>query len=351
MFKLYAIYLESEDLFAVKDANDKYTFQVPSGKRRLYFGITMQKFEKRVSKHHIRMNDLNYTQSQKLYNCLRCYGFDNFKKIVVLDNLTEEEAKQLEILYIAIYDTYKNGLNSTRGGDSFVLGELNPMASGVKVYNNTTGVITYFTWQGAAAEFLNVSPNQVGLVVCEKSTNNSQLYSPKFDTYFQVKYVDDDTDFIVNMPTPLEKMRKSKSTKIVVVDLDTREEVYFDSIYDASQCLKTKEHNIHSVLHNKKNRQFNAEGKRYDAQKYPKTREWDFDILPTNKLLALARSKKIYYVNDDGNEIHFNSRKDAAETTHGTLSCARQATLITESIKSNGTLKCSSGYYWFLCKN
>jgi hypothetical protein len=346
--KLYALYLEDDELYAIKDDNGKYTFNVSGGKNRIYFGITMKTFENRISKHITRMNDVSYPYSQKLYNCLRLYGFDNFKKIVIEDGLTGEEAKALEIYHIEKYDTYKKGLNSTRGGDSFAVGEYNTSASAVKIYNNITGEIRYFTWQGSAAEFLAVHPNRIGLVANPKFTTNSQLYSHKFDAYFQIKYAEDTTSFIENMPTPNEKVAVSRRNKIIVVDLDTRIEQEFDCIGDAAKHLKTEEHNINNVLNfNDKCQQFKAGTSRYDVQKLPKTRDWNFNILPTNKLIALANSKKIYYVDADGKEVVFDSRKEASNATCGELSISYQAGFITKSIQSDGQQKCAAGYYWY----
>jgi len=344
---LYAIFLQSPDLYLEYMADDFCEFVVPVGKRKLYFGITMCGFETRMKAHRSRMNDDKCRHSKKLYNALRYYGFDSFTKVILEDNMTGEEANNSEIYYISKYDTYKNGLNSTRGGDSFTSGDTNPVASAVKIYNNTTGEITYFSWQGAAADYLKVRPNRISLVVNPKFTNQAQLYSKHLKAYFQIRYITDNTPFEENMLTPLEKVSLSKSNSIIVVDLDTREEQYFNSTKDASKHFNIEEYNIVNVLNCRKCRQFNVDKNRYDVQKLPKTRDWDFDILPTSKSISLALSKKVYYINTIGQEVIFNSRKEAAQATRGKYSLQYQSGSITKSIQSNGTTKCPMGFIWF----
>ena len=66
----------------------------------------------------------NYKREPVFYGAINKYGWDGFEHLVVEDNLTEKEAKQLEIELIALYKTncfrYKNpkyGYNCTDGGD------------------------------------------------------------------------------------------------------------------------------------------------------------------------------------------------------------------------------------------
>lgn len=74
---------------------------------------------------HIRYIKRN-TEKQVIYNAIRKYGVDNFSiEIVTIlpphDNL-KKNLDLCEKIYIAIYDSYKNGYNSTLGGDGGILG-------------------------------------------------------------------------------------------------------------------------------------------------------------------------------------------------------------------------------------
>lgn len=88
-----------------------YVHISPNGKR--YYGITSQRPNERWG------NGKRYKHNKYLTRAIDKYGWDNFEHIVLFDNLTEKEAKLLEQMYIALYDT-KNleyGYNETDGGD------------------------------------------------------------------------------------------------------------------------------------------------------------------------------------------------------------------------------------------
>lgn len=66
----------------------------------------------------------HYRREPVFYGAIKKYGWDGFEHVIVADNLTEQDAKQLEIELIALYKTncfrYTNpkyGYNCTDGGD------------------------------------------------------------------------------------------------------------------------------------------------------------------------------------------------------------------------------------------
>ena len=69
-----------------------------NGKR--YYGITKQKRIKRRWE-----NGKGYKKQPYFYSDIEKYGWDNFEHIVLFDNLTKEESKLLEQMYIALYDS------------------------------------------------------------------------------------------------------------------------------------------------------------------------------------------------------------------------------------------------------
>ena len=104
-----------------------YKFTSPSGKS--YIGIT-NNVKKRKAEHR----RLSKTVDRAFYRAIRKYGFDNFifeileeydkaDKIELLNKLNE-----MEMFYINKFNTFKNGYNSTLGGDGTkgMSGELNP---------------------------------------------------------------------------------------------------------------------------------------------------------------------------------------------------------------------------------
>ena len=87
---------------------------------KVYIGITSRNPTDRWG-----VNGYKYHEDQPVfYRAIKKYGWDNFDHIIFADHLTEDEAKHMEILLIALYKSnctkYKNpeyGYNMTDGGD------------------------------------------------------------------------------------------------------------------------------------------------------------------------------------------------------------------------------------------
>ena len=101
-----------------------YKIEFPSNK--VYIGQTCD-YKSRWREHLL---DAASGIQRKVYNAMRKYKttLENFS--IIEDNiLSKEEANAREIYYIELYDSFKNGYNSTPGGDGFQLyGENHPMA-------------------------------------------------------------------------------------------------------------------------------------------------------------------------------------------------------------------------------
>ena len=82
----------------------------PSKKR--YIGITCQVPERRWS------NGYGYISNQHFWNAIQKYGWSNFKHIIYKENLSQEEACELEKVLIKEYKTYlyEYGYNQDMGG-------------------------------------------------------------------------------------------------------------------------------------------------------------------------------------------------------------------------------------------
>lgn len=88
--------------------------------KKSYIGIT-KNIKERFRYHKTKYNK-EYKQEyieKPLYKAFRKYGIDNFKFIVLYDDLTIDEAKQKEIELIKKFKTltHENGYNVTKGGD------------------------------------------------------------------------------------------------------------------------------------------------------------------------------------------------------------------------------------------
>jgi len=83
---------------------------IPTGKK--YIGQTVkEKYRKRQHINHCKTGVDN-----KFYRAVRKYGWDNFV-YGIIDDYNDEILNEQEIFYIDKYDTYRNGYNSTIGGE------------------------------------------------------------------------------------------------------------------------------------------------------------------------------------------------------------------------------------------
>lgn len=107
-----------------KDINNKnwcVYIHINKINNKVYIGITSRPPENRWGK-----EGNHYTKNNQpvFYNAIQKYGWDGFEHNILAENLTETEAKQMEIELIALYKSncrrYKNpefGYNMTDGGD------------------------------------------------------------------------------------------------------------------------------------------------------------------------------------------------------------------------------------------
>ena len=75
-----------------------YVHIVPNNKR--YYGMTKN------TKQRWQRNGYDYRNNTEFYEAIQLYGWDNIEHLVVVDNLTKEEAKELEEQLIRDYKTY-----------------------------------------------------------------------------------------------------------------------------------------------------------------------------------------------------------------------------------------------------
>ena len=85
---------------------------------------------------HARWKPSAYKTCVKFYNAIQEYGWENFTHEILYDNLTLEEANQLEEQLIAQYDTINNGFNLDSGG----LNHLHSQETKQKMSNTRKGI-------------------------------------------------------------------------------------------------------------------------------------------------------------------------------------------------------------------
>lgn len=83
---------------------------------KVYIGQTTLSLEDRW-KVHLKPSVSKQRGSYKIYNAMNKYGKENFYCEILEDNIPIEELNNREINYIEKFDSFKNGYNSTKGGD------------------------------------------------------------------------------------------------------------------------------------------------------------------------------------------------------------------------------------------
>ena len=88
-------------------------YRLTSPSNKVYIGITSQPIKRRWKYGN------GYKSCTLLDRAIKKYGWDNFKKEILLDNTTESEAKSLEVMLIKIHRSNdpQYGYNLTEGGD------------------------------------------------------------------------------------------------------------------------------------------------------------------------------------------------------------------------------------------
>lgn len=99
-----------------------YKYTSPSGK--IYIGQTSGTIKSRAGSngvHYLSKNRNGEYNQPYIANAILKYGFDNFKKEILCEGLSKEEANQKEKEFISLYNSTdrKYGYNIKSGGDNF----------------------------------------------------------------------------------------------------------------------------------------------------------------------------------------------------------------------------------------
>ena len=79
---------------------------------KVYIGQTYRTFKQRWDAHKYQSKTLN----DHFHRAIRKYGFENFTFEILHDNIDTIWLDDWEMYYISLYDSFKNGYNSTLGG-------------------------------------------------------------------------------------------------------------------------------------------------------------------------------------------------------------------------------------------
>lgn len=149
---------------------------------KVYIGITKGTIEKRF-KRHIR-EAMKENSHYKFHRALRKYGEDDFI-VSVIEECDDCLLIEREKFYIEAYDSYKNGYNSTIGGDGF------GSRPGIKVSQKTKeklreAALLQFSKDGVREE---LSKSRKGMVVARNVNTGEIKRIPKEEFESSDNYV------------------------------------------------------------------------------------------------------------------------------------------------------------------
>jgi group I intron endonuclease len=108
-------------------------YKITSPSNNIYIGKSIS-FLKRIKNYKC----LNCKKQQKLYNSFKKYGFDNHKMEILFESNSNDQLLKKEIEFIKIFDSVKNGLNITYGGEG-VIGLKHSEESKIKISESLKG--------------------------------------------------------------------------------------------------------------------------------------------------------------------------------------------------------------------
>lgn len=220
-------------------ANRYWVYKLTSPSKRVYIGITSN-----IIKRFGCYKNL-FTEGQPfLHKSLLKYGFENFNKEILHIGLSKNEAKSLEIEYVAIYKKKRISLNLTDGGDTgnHLRGEKNRKSKIIHQYSLTKEFIK--EWHGSGEIERNLDLTGSGI-----------LYACKHNTFFSQGY-------FWCYPDDKYKLLAFKQSKpgdtfripIVAFDLEGNYVQEFESAAEAARILNLSQGNIWMNLAGKKSK-------------------------------------------------------------------------------------------------
>lgn len=88
-------------------------------------------------------NGKGYLTQPKFYYAIKKYGWKNFKHVILLENLSLEEAWEKEKEYIKKYNSINEGYNVHEGGQIVITPEMKKNGYVKKIFKNTQVFINY----------------------------------------------------------------------------------------------------------------------------------------------------------------------------------------------------------------
>ena len=162
---------------------------------KVYIGKTYKTIKRRFVEHK---KEVKRGTKYKLYNAMRKYGIDKFY-IELIARFEEGILEEKEIEYIAKYDSYHNGYNSTLGGEGYkrrVFNEeeiLNDWESGLSIAKiakkngAATETISYFLTSKGVYTFDAAKSEKIKLIIYDEYWERIKVFNSRKESVDYIK--------------------------------------------------------------------------------------------------------------------------------------------------------------------
>lgn len=200
---------------------------------KCYIGITIKSLEYRRSQHYTKAFHQN--SQFHFHRALRKYGKEAFEWSII-DQIQAngkesliECLKVLEIKYVRLYDSYYNGYNSTKGGDSNYV-----ESQKVKVYIETGELFRLFDNRQEAAQFFDISEDVIS-AGCLRKQKFSFIKGKRFI------FRNENDDFTESEISELKSIKHNPYCKVEAFDTCTGNTIaIFDTIKEGAKFFGLK---------------------------------------------------------------------------------------------------------------
>ena len=104
---------------------------------KVYVGQTVRTVKERWND-HLKPTEHKRHGKYKLYRAMNKYGADKFYVSTLEENIPLSKLNEKEIEYIKLFDSYRNGYNSTTGGDGRILCTEEDVEKIISLFHNGT---------------------------------------------------------------------------------------------------------------------------------------------------------------------------------------------------------------------
>lgn len=213
---------------------------------KCYIGITITSLRNRKGQ-HIRssFNPNRHDYNLHFHRAIRKYGKDEFEWEVIEKIESDDkkalmaDLKLLEIKYVEEYDSYYNGYNSTKGGDTITI-----LEKRVKVFEENGTYIRIFDSRRDVAKFYNISEDCVGSV-CNRRQNFSYIDGKRYI------FRNEDDDYTEEDIVKVKAQKGNPYCRVQAFILKTGEILgNFETIQEGAKYFNVKPSTISEIINN-----------------------------------------------------------------------------------------------------